>query len=125
MGGYVAVSTSITIIIVIIKVGPLPVHSYEHATLALIDGTILSCRLSSTLSLIMMLIMLIMMIRSKTDMMMIIFLSGQLGLNCYQLSEDLGCWTFHSALPNSFDWHTRALATVLPSGAFLVLSHIS
>jgi len=71
------------------KVGPLPVHSYEHATLALIDGTILSC-------------------------------SGQLGLNCYQLSEDLGCWTFHSALPNSFDWHTRALATVLPSGAFLV-----
>ena len=111
----------VIMIIVIIKVGPLPVHSYEHATLALIDGTILSCRLS----LIWMLTILMMMIRSKTDMMMIIFLSGQLGLNCYQLSADLGCWTFHSALPNSFDWHTRALATVLPAGAFLVLSHIS
>jgi len=71
------------------KVAPLPVHSYEHATLAMIDNTILSC-------------------------------SGQLGPSCYQLSVDLASWIFHSSLPNSFDTHTRALATVLPAGAFLV-----
>ena len=93
---------------------------------------------------IMVIFMVIIMVISNNHLL---DLSGQLGGQCYQLTEDLSDWTVHSQLPrlslslylssyfylylylslylhsqllSAFDTHTRALAAVLPVGAFLV-----
>ena len=92
------------------------------------------------MAIIMVIFMVIIMVISNNHLL---DLSGQLGGQCYQLTEDLSDWTvhsqlprlslslylssylclslyLHSQLPSAFDTNTRALAAVLPVGAFLV-----